>query len=77
MSMHPHSSALLREMERATEADRQLAAQRRLLQGDAPPPPQGSALHIRVSAAIGRLGDRWRNRARTPRTRQTVEPSGS
>lgn len=77
MSMHPHSSALLHELQRATEADRQLAAQSRLLRGDSPPQPQAGALRARMSAAMVWLGDRWRNRVRTPRTRQTVEPTGS
>ena len=77
MSMHPYSSSLLREMEMASEADRKLAAQRRLLLGDAPPPSQPGAIHSLVSAAMARLSERWSNRSRTPRARQTMEPSGS
>lgn len=77
MSMHPHSSALLREMELASEADRQLTAQRRLLLGDAPPPPQTATLRAHIAAAMGWFGSRLRHRAHMPRARQTVEPSGS
>ncbi len=77
MSMHPHSSALLREMELASEADRRLAAERRLLHGDAPAPQQAGTIHTRILAATAWLGDRLRHRPRMPRTHQTVEPSGS
>ena len=74
--MHPHSSALLREMEMASESDRQRAMQHRYLQlGEETPSPQTVPSQGRIAAALARLGDRWRQRA--PRTRQTIEPSGS
>jgi hypothetical protein len=76
MSMHPHSSALLREMEMASEADRQRAMQYRHLQlGDETPSPQTMPSQGKIAAALARLADRWRNRS--GRVRQTPEPSGS
>lgn len=74
--MHPHSSALLREMEMASESDRQRAMQYRHLQlGEETPSPQTAPTQGRISAALARLSDRWRKRAH--RTRQSIEPSGS
>jgi hypothetical protein len=64
-------------MELASEADRQLSAQRRQLLRDQPPPPTAGIVRTRITAAMARLSDRWRNRSGTPRTRQTMEPSGS
>jgi hypothetical protein len=76
MSMHPHSSALLREMELASEAERQRAMQHRYLQlGDEAPSSQTLPARGKIAAALARLGDHWRNRS--PRVGQTVEPSGS
>jgi hypothetical protein len=76
MSMHPHSSALLREMELATEAERQRALQHRYLQlGDETPVSQTMPSQGKIAVALARLGHHWRNRF--PHVGQTVEPSGS
>ena len=76
MSIHPHSSALLREMESACEAERQRAMQHRYLQlGGETPISQTMPSQGKIAAALARLGNSWRTRI--PRIRQTVEPSGS
>ncbi len=76
MSMHPYSNAVIREMELATEAERQRAMQIRYLQlvGEAPL-PQTMPSRGKVAAALARLGDYWRYRFL--HVGQTAEPSGS
>jgi hypothetical protein len=74
--MHPHSSAVLREMELASESERQRAMQQRYLQlGDETPSSQAMPSQGKIGAALTRLGNYWRNRS--PRVGRTVEPSGS
>ena len=76
MSMHPHSSALLREMELASEADRQRAMQYRYLElREEAPSPQTVPTPGLIASVLTRLAERWRTRF--PRVGQTVEPSGS
>jgi hypothetical protein len=76
MSIHPHSSALLREMELATEAERQRDMQHRYLHlvGESPS-SQTMSSQGKIAAALARLSDHWRGRS--PHVGQTVEPSGS
>jgi hypothetical protein len=74
--MHPHSSALLREMEITSQNERRLEQERRLMQlGDEPPTPEPGTIRLRLGTMLGSVGERWRNRA--PRVRRTIEPSGS
>lgn len=74
--MHPHSNALLREMEIASQNGRSRAEQHRRMQlGDELPTPEPGTIRLRLGTMLGRLGERWQNRS--PRVRRTVEPSSS
>lgn len=74
--MQPYSSALLREMELASQSERRRAAQLRSLHmREEPPPPEPNAICMRLGAALNKFGGRLRTRPLAPR--RTMEPSGS
>jgi hypothetical protein len=74
--MHPHSSAVLREMELASQSERRRAAQLRSLHmREEPPPPEPNAICLRLGAASNKAGERLRIRLLA--LRRTMEPNGS
>jgi hypothetical protein len=75
MSMHPHSDALLRELDRTHEAARQQALQHRLLRTNIANPAPQNPSQSPVFAALRRLADHLRHRPHMPQTRRPARPT--